>query len=641
MRGPQHPSASPPSHDAGRIRLPRVRTGCLSCKAAHVKCDEAKPACHRCHRAARPCAYPAPPGHKKKAHDVSSARALLAARKPLRHLLPAFGSKAASLVPAAAVALLNRPIQFSDLDDPNAAIYFDRFKAQAARYRSATNESDDFWFRTLLRETAHDKGILAAVLSLGALAQAFGNAAEHVSLFSLNCAILPDSQQTSYRDAVKYYSLSISRLRQRLENPELLHEEPSPKDTAPAKQYTSRSVLISSILYSAFELMHGNSYTADCIVAKSMSILRTMILHGKQLTLPALADLTLQDKAEAPRQDVPYIQISRSCDDEGIEEAEWLLVRRAVLGALYAPMRPLSRDVICRLPGLNFLAGSSPPPINASPMTFWKLYFRWVPLAALWYVRAGSVRLPVPGERLSGAHEQEHAIKQAGLLEEEPWASLLREREALSEQVIAWETAVHAKLTTTLTTEESSILLQILPNCKNLRYQFLTLFDSIMNPEKRAEMRTLACEIIDIGEKVFEALPGITEGRDEMRESLSAVGVLMSQNCRESSNVRRRALKLCKRLIDSQSRWDAKGLVMGISKLMELEEEGRDFEEDMIPVHAQWDWTNATWNDAYTELDVLYTSRALTTAEEDVDKFVEDGVPLKRRMTLKPGDYGY
>ncbi|KXJ87074.1 hypothetical protein Micbo1qcDRAFT_167806, partial [Microdochium bolleyi] len=294
-----------------------------------------------------------------------------------------------------------------------------------------------------------------------------------------------------------------------------------------------------------------------------------------------------------------------------MEEAEWLLVRRAVLGSLYAPMRPLSRDVICSLPDLNFLAGSKPPPLDASPPTYWKLYFRWLPLAALWYVRASTFRMPTSAGPDSACGKTEGAEVEMLDLQTEPWRVLLEEREALLGQMRAWEAAIHARLVLAATVEESAVLRQILPNCKNLRYQIMSLFGSIAAPEKREEMRALSCEIIEMSEQVFEVLPGIKEGRDEMRESLSAVGVLMSQNCRESADTRKRALALCRQLIDSRSRWDAKGVVMGTSKLMEIEEEGREMEEDYIPVSAQWDWTLASWDEGFTELTVVYTPKTL------------------------------
>lgn len=38
-------------------KAPRKRTGCASCKSAHVKCTEDKPACRRCQRLSLPCQY--------------------------------------------------------------------------------------------------------------------------------------------------------------------------------------------------------------------------------------------------------------------------------------------------------------------------------------------------------------------------------------------------------------------------------------------------------------------------------------------------------------------------------------------------------------------------------------------------------
>ncbi|KAJ3486719.1 hypothetical protein NLG97_g6559 [Lecanicillium saksenae] len=41
-----------------RARGLRVRTGCSTCRARHVKCDERKPACKRCYIGGRLCVYP-------------------------------------------------------------------------------------------------------------------------------------------------------------------------------------------------------------------------------------------------------------------------------------------------------------------------------------------------------------------------------------------------------------------------------------------------------------------------------------------------------------------------------------------------------------------------------------------------------
>ena len=40
-----------------RASLPKVKTGCTSCKKRRVKCDEGKPICNRCQKGSRLCAY--------------------------------------------------------------------------------------------------------------------------------------------------------------------------------------------------------------------------------------------------------------------------------------------------------------------------------------------------------------------------------------------------------------------------------------------------------------------------------------------------------------------------------------------------------------------------------------------------------
>src|SRR5690349_9284878 len=39
-----------------RVSTPKVRTGCITCKTRHVKCDERKPTCFRCEKAGMKCA---------------------------------------------------------------------------------------------------------------------------------------------------------------------------------------------------------------------------------------------------------------------------------------------------------------------------------------------------------------------------------------------------------------------------------------------------------------------------------------------------------------------------------------------------------------------------------------------------------
>ncbi|QSZ30464.1 hypothetical protein DSL72_000018 [Monilinia vaccinii-corymbosi] len=60
--------------------VPRTRTGCLTCRARKVKCDEGKPDCGRCIRLQRDCKWSTPPAHMlattSHGHGLSSTSSL-------------------------------------------------------------------------------------------------------------------------------------------------------------------------------------------------------------------------------------------------------------------------------------------------------------------------------------------------------------------------------------------------------------------------------------------------------------------------------------------------------------------------------------------------------------------------------------
>lgn len=53
--GPQNPSSSPFAAASVLTKPKRVRTGCLTCRNRHLKCDEAMPICVNCQKSNRKC----------------------------------------------------------------------------------------------------------------------------------------------------------------------------------------------------------------------------------------------------------------------------------------------------------------------------------------------------------------------------------------------------------------------------------------------------------------------------------------------------------------------------------------------------------------------------------------------------------
>jgi hypothetical protein len=64
-----------------RASKPKVRTGCISCKRRHVKCDEGKPTCVRCDDLGIPCEGYMPPKNTRRTSEPST-RLLLPKFRP-------------------------------------------------------------------------------------------------------------------------------------------------------------------------------------------------------------------------------------------------------------------------------------------------------------------------------------------------------------------------------------------------------------------------------------------------------------------------------------------------------------------------------------------------------------------------------
>lgn len=52
----------------------RTRSGCFTCRARRIKCDESRPTCERCRKGSRDCVYPSPTTPSSKAGARAAAR---------------------------------------------------------------------------------------------------------------------------------------------------------------------------------------------------------------------------------------------------------------------------------------------------------------------------------------------------------------------------------------------------------------------------------------------------------------------------------------------------------------------------------------------------------------------------------------
>lgn len=152
-------SPSPSPLQAGvtkkkRASRPKVRTGCVSCKARHVKCDERKPSCLRCEKAKQPCGGYAS-REKKPAKQPN----------PSRTILP----RAKEPQPGGLHIHVPRSRQSVFLSGADVG-YFDYFRHSLIHDLSGQLNSN-FWTRTVLYESMTDPCTRYAVLAIGALSR--------------------------------------------------------------------------------------------------------------------------------------------------------------------------------------------------------------------------------------------------------------------------------------------------------------------------------------------------------------------------------------------------------------------------------------------------------------------------------------
>ncbi|KAH7357272.1 hypothetical protein BKA65DRAFT_224031 [Rhexocercosporidium sp. MPI-PUGE-AT-0058] len=80
-----------PQGRKARAKFPKVRTGCLTCKARHKKCDEAKPTCQRCWDGGYKCdgylqVEEPPPWNQRNPLSKSKSQALDASKRAMNFL---------------------------------------------------------------------------------------------------------------------------------------------------------------------------------------------------------------------------------------------------------------------------------------------------------------------------------------------------------------------------------------------------------------------------------------------------------------------------------------------------------------------------------------------------------------------------
>ncbi|KAK8024649.1 hypothetical protein PG993_012715 [Apiospora rasikravindrae] len=172
-----------------RTSTPKVRTGCVTCKKRHIRCDEARPDCHNCQKSHRACGY-------ANAGQTATTTTLVPKHPPLR--------VASSPLKQ---ALLNADCQ--DFSDATGARYFDEFANLVRGYWITGTSNQDFWGVTAPQFARASPLCRHAAMAIGALSIWFGESD------SRSLRARPDEESTHYVQALAHHGRSLRMHQQR------------------------------------------------------------------------------------------------------------------------------------------------------------------------------------------------------------------------------------------------------------------------------------------------------------------------------------------------------------------------------------------------------------------------------------------
>ncbi|KAI1477562.1 hypothetical protein F4774DRAFT_192797 [Daldinia eschscholtzii] len=239
-----------------RASKPKVRTGCISCKRRHVKCDEGKPSCAECERLGLMCEGYAPPKVKT------------ASCRPERLLLPK--PKLASVQPSKIAALS----QSVDYRSPTPQMptfgfelseddkwYFSLFRDQISHELSPYFRST-FWSHTSLRDSMVNRCIHHSILSIGAYGRALMDLREGYAANGKSCRTWwpPSVMNRHHQAALVHHAKALSHLRSNIRSYGI----------------DGRLTMAATLLFIVFENMQGNYLSSGNLIRSGIKVLRNI-----------------------------------------------------------------------------------------------------------------------------------------------------------------------------------------------------------------------------------------------------------------------------------------------------------------------------------------------------------------------------
>lgn len=558
-----------------RTGKPKVRTGCLSCKRRHVKCDERKPCCQRCEHVGIACqGYVSAKPLDELQPQKQAQRTLLPRPKlllstststtpaPLSPLTRAICSYARvarawqntsnDTFPFLASPSLS-PQPFPEELDDHDAHYFSFFQLEAVKNLSPHYHSD-FWYRVSLHETSSNKCILHSVLAIGAYSRAIESARRDA------CAQRSPWSSTRrnrhHEAALRYYATALQLLRENLQ-----------------MRGDARMAMMATLLFIVLENMQGDYHAAGSLIRSGIKILGSS------------SPMSRSSLCRIPRGDL----------DGDMLEMTQMFARHSITG-LYIPF-PHCKTAYHMLldPRLLSLQKSrfSPRKLPTVELARAAWDFHLPGLAnfvqkCVWHNLNGSYDFDAPD---ASREQAEHlawlcafgtSLERLGQAETKSYPQELN------------------KLPSSLRGSTGLELLMLQHAAARL------LTENCLDPSEAVydACTTQFQDIISKVREIISTMSRMTSICDSQRPQRPAfvndAGVLpilgfVACKCRVS-HVRKEALCLIEQCDWREASWDSRSLAAGIRKLMELEQQlSGDTGEQSVPICARFAWTNASW----------------------------------------------
>ncbi|KAF5981402.1 hypothetical protein FBULB1_4799 [Fusarium bulbicola] len=315
-----------------------------------------------------------------------------------------------------------------------------------------------------------------------------------------------------------------------------------------------------------FELMHGNTATADRMLTSSVELLR----HQKD----QLAEEVNEGFESQP--EPIYTAIS---DDGGLDQAERILPRLQVFFSLNSCFFPLQRDCWSRFS--TQVIPCTVPSAKTGFNEFAAMWNSFITRAVIFVVKI---------------------LQDRSYCDTFHRASLMARRDMFLKQLHQWEVVIVERLDVETNTAAKNTT-RIFHVGQKVVYILLNCCLDPMETE------------YDKYDNVFADIMGMmhsiesTSGPSTRIETVLDIYVLpvlnfVSQKCR-SKVIRLDSLNLFEKMTSPMGGWETRASLLARRRLMSIEEDGRD-ENGVIPAGSRYIWTDISWDKDQSYLIVYF-----------------------------------